>query len=214
MPAPPAAAFENLAKGALAAAQLQGERANDLAAAIGDTLAKSLAMLVSASSVLPGIAASAPPPALSGSTVGPGKLMATTGPQAAQVERPAQAALASVGLRGERIDDLARTLAQVIEAGAKLFLTQMMVAPGIAIVGGVTTSPGLLTGLPPTKGVLEPIALAALTQNKLHGEASRKLAGALAQVTSAALALLASSVSVAPGIASTPAATSGPGRLI
>jgi len=200
--------------GALASAGLLGENASDLAAAIAKTLAKSLTMLVSTTMIQPGIAASAPPPAISGSTVGPGSMMASPGPTAALIEGIAQVELASAGLRGERVGDLARVLAQVFVTAIKMFKSQLMIAPGIAIVGGITTAPGMLTGAPPTKGIVEPIALSALSRYKLQGEASRNLAGAIAQVTASALTMLLSSVSVLPGIPSTPAASAGPGRLL
>lgn len=68
MPAPPAALVENLARAAFDAAGLRGEHAPDLAAAIAETVAGALDLLVKQALVAPGIAV-AP-----GSSAAPGRL--------------------------------------------------------------------------------------------------------------------------------------------
>ncbi len=214
MPIPPAATVENLTKGALSSAGLRGEHVDKLATAFGDTLAKSFNLFVSTTTILPGVAAAAPPPGLSGSTVGPGSFLPPTAPTAADIEGLAQVGLTSTGLHGQHIGALAKVFGQLIAAAGQQFFSQQKLAPGVAIAAGITTAPGFLLGPPANKPALEAVALAALDQGNLKGEASPKLAGALAQVTATALDMLAASVQVAPGIPSTPAATSGPGRLL
>ena len=66
----------------------------------------------------------------------------------------------------------------------------------------------------PTKEQIEPIAKGLMQQNGLKGQDAPSLAEAIAEVTAAALDQMLSSVSVAPGIPATPAATAGPGRLM
>ncbi len=146
MPAPAAAQLEPIARGALAAAGLQGENAGDLAKALADVTAQALTLFLSQAMVMPGIPAAAPPPALSGSTVGPGSLMPPPagGPGASQLEPLAQAALQSAGLRGENAPDLGKVIAGALAQGIQLFTTQVKVAPGIPISGLVTTAPGRL----------------------------------------------------------------------
>ena len=66
----------------------------------------------------------------------------------------------------------------------------------------------------PSKAQLEKIVKGSMQQNGLRGENAPDLAGAVAEVVAQALALFAAQVSVAPGIAATPAATAAPGRLM
>ena len=66
----------------------------------------------------------------------------------------------------------------------------------------------------PTESQLEPIVKGLMQQNGLEGENAPDLAGAIAEVVAQALAMLASQAMVAPGIATTPAATAAPGRLM
>ena len=146
MPAPQAAAIENLAKSALKSAGLEGENIPELASAMADTFAQMLSMFASMTMVLPGIPAAAPPPAGSGSTVGPGMLLPPPagGPGASVIEPIALAALQGAGLRGEKIPELAKVLGQAGELGLTLLCAQAKVAPGIAVAGFVTTAPGRL----------------------------------------------------------------------
>lgn len=146
MPAPTSAQIEPLARGALGAAGIRGENAGDLAKALADTTAQALSIFLSQAMVMPGIPAAAPPPANSGSTVGPGSLMPPPagGPGDAQIEPLAQAALQSAGIRGENAGDLAKVIAGALAQGILLFTSQVKVAPGIAIAGLVTTTPGRL----------------------------------------------------------------------
>ncbi len=216
VPAPTAAQIEGVAQGELRSAGLEGQHAPALAAAFAELLGQALTIFVSSAVVLPGVPASAPPPALAGSTTGPGRMLAPPGggPTDSLLEAPAEAALASRGLNGERRQSLAKALAKLVGQALMMFTAQMQVAPGIAIAGGVTSAPGMLIGAPPNKGALEPIAFAALAANKIRGEVTRDLAGALAAVTAAALTMLQGTTIVAPGIPCTPAATAGPGRLL
>lgn len=146
MPAPAASQIEPLARTALTSAGIRGERAGDLAKALADTTANALALFLSQAMVMPGIPAAAPPPPGSGSTVGPGMLAPPPagGPVAAQLQPMAQGALASAGLQGENAGDLAQVIAGALAQGIQLFTAQVMVAPGIAIAGFVTTAPGRL----------------------------------------------------------------------
>jgi len=147
MPTPSSAALENMTKAAVKRAGLAGDDAPALGSALADLLAQVLQLFASQTMVLPGIPAAAPTPAGSGSTVGPGFLLAPPagGPNAATIEPLALAALQGAGLRGENIPDLAGALADTLEAALGLFCAQVMVSPGIAIAGFVTTSPGRLS---------------------------------------------------------------------
>lgn len=66
----------------------------------------------------------------------------------------------------------------------------------------------------PSKGQLQPIIDGLMQQNGLRGENAPDLAGAMAEVIAQALTMFASQVTVAPGIAATPAATAAPGMLM
>ena len=109
------------------------------------TTAQALALFLNQAQVLPGIPASAPPPANSGSTVGPGKLLSPpAGPTAAQLENLALADLQGEGIAGENAPNLAKVIAGSLAQAIELFTAQVQVAPGIAISGLVTSSPGSL----------------------------------------------------------------------
>lgn len=146
MPAPQAGQLESIAKGALSSAGLKGEAAEGLGKALAKTTADTLALFLGMAKVLPGIPAAAPPPAGSGSTVGPGNLMPPPagGPGAAQIEPLAKAALMAEKIEGEQAGALAKVIAGALEQGLTMFCSQVKVAPGIAIAGFVTTSPGSL----------------------------------------------------------------------
>lgn len=66
----------------------------------------------------------------------------------------------------------------------------------------------------PQKAQLEPIVKGLMLQHGLKGENAPDLASAIAEVVAGALALLVQQAMVAPGIASSPAATVAPGRLM
>lgn len=66
----------------------------------------------------------------------------------------------------------------------------------------------------PAKAQLKPVVEGLMQQNGLEGENASDLAGAIAEVVAQALAMFASQVKVAPGIAATPAATAAPGMLM
>lgn len=146
MPVPSAAQIESLATSALQSAGLKGEDAPKLATAMGDLFNQVLTMFSSMTQVLPGIPAVVDPVSSAGSTVGPGMLLPPPagGPGASQIEGLANTALRSAGLEGENIPDLAKVLGSSCEMGLTLFCAQVMVAPGIAIAGFVTSAPGRL----------------------------------------------------------------------
>lgn len=146
MPVPTASQIEGLASSAIKSAGLEGEDAPKLATALGDLFAQVLDLFSSMTQVLPGIPAAVDPTSGSGSTAGPGMLLPPPagGPGAAQIEALANAALRDAGLEGEYIPDLAKVLADTCEIGLTLFCAQVMVAPGIAVAGMVTSAPGSL----------------------------------------------------------------------
>lgn len=69
MPAPTKAQLEPIVKGLMIANNLRGENAPDLADAIAEMLAQSLALFTTQVKVLPGI------PCATGASAGPGKLV-------------------------------------------------------------------------------------------------------------------------------------------
>lgn len=147
MPTPTASALEGPAKDAVRSAGLEGEDAPALGEAMADVLAQALQLFATRTQVLPGIPATVVATTGAGSTTGPGKLLPPPagGPGAAELEPLALAALQGAGLRGENIPDLAGALADSIEQALVLFCSSVMVAPGIAVAGFVTTAPGRLT---------------------------------------------------------------------
>ena len=66
------------------------------------------------------------------------------GPIALQLEGMARSALDSNGIKGEDAPALAKVIAAALAQGIMLFTAQVQVAPGIAVAGFVTTSPGSL----------------------------------------------------------------------
>lgn len=146
MPAPSASQIESLGKSAVDSAGLKGEDAPKLATSMGELFAQVLDMFTKMTQVLPGIPAAVDPISTSGATVGPGMLLPPPagGPGASQIEGLANAALRNAGLEGENIPDLAKVLASACEIGLTMFCAQVMVAPGIAVAGMVTSAPGRL----------------------------------------------------------------------
>jgi len=146
MPAPTASQLEAIASGALQSVGIRGQDAPGLAKALAATVAQALSLFLTQAQVLPGIPTAAPPPPGAGSTVGPGMLLPPPagGPTAAQLEGLAQAALMAQHIQGEKVGALAKVIAAGIAQGIMLFTAQVQVAPGIAIGGFVTTSPGSL----------------------------------------------------------------------
>jgi hypothetical protein len=216
MPAPTSSQLEGMASGALQGAGLRGENIPDLAAALGQCLGQALTLFTSMAMVMPGIPAAVDPISGSGSTAGPGMLMPPPagGPAAAQLEPMALGALSSKQLNGEQKPALAKAIAQSTAQALTLFTSMVQVAPGMAIAGFVTAAPGMLMGAAPAKPALQPLVLGFLQAEGLRGENIPDLAGALAETLSNALSALMSQVQVSPGIASTPAATAAPGRLL
>lgn len=146
MPAPTAQQLEGIANAALQNAGIRGENAPDLAKALAQVTAQALTMFLTQAMVMPGIPAAVDPVSGSGSTAGPGLLAPPPvgGPTAPQLQGPAQAALSRQGLQGENIPDLAKVVAASLAQGILLFCSQVQVAPGIAVAGFVSTSPGSL----------------------------------------------------------------------
>lgn len=215
MPAPSASEIENLASSALQSAGLRGENAPDLAKALGQICGQAFTLFVTMAMVAPGIPAAAAPPPCAGSTAGPGMLLPPPagGPGASQIEPLALAALSSNSLNGEQKPALAKAIARSIEQALTLFTLQVKVAPGMAIAGFTTSSPGSLVGAAPAKPMLEPLILGFLQAEGLRGENIPDLADAMAQTLSNALTQMMSRLMVTPGIPSSPGATAGPGRL-
>jgi hypothetical protein len=96
----------------------------------------------------------------------------------------------------------------------QLFTLQVKVAPGLAIAGLTTSAPGMLMGPAPAKPMLKPLILAFAQAEGLRGKNIPDLADALAELLAWALGQLVTRLKVSPGIASTPAATAAPGRLM
>ncbi len=216
MPTPTASEIEAMASGALQSAGLQGEDAPKLAKALGGATAQALTLFSSQAMVAPGIAAAAPPPALSGSTLAPGMLLPPPagGPDASALEPICQGMIAAEGLQGEDAPGLGKAIGKSLAQAIMLFTAQVMVAPGLAIAGGATASPGMLQGPAPAKGALEPIVSGMLQAEGVRGENAGDLAGAIAETIANALTQCVARLMVAPGIPCTPAATAGPGRLM
>lgn len=146
MPSPTNDQIAGFARSTLDRAGIRGQDAPGLARALAKTTAQALAMFLSQAQVLPGIPASAPPPANSGSTAGPGSLLPPPagGPTAEQLESLALADLKGEGIAGANASDLAKVIAGSLAQAIELFTAQVQVAPGIAISGLVTSSPGNL----------------------------------------------------------------------
>jgi len=216
MPAPASSEIESTAKGAMQSAGLKGENAPDLAAAVGQCGGQALTMFVAMAMILPGIPAVAPPPAMSGSTVGPGNFMPPPagGPADAQLEPLALAALSAHKINGEYKQKLAKAIAQTIAKAVSLFTSMVKVAPGIAIAGGATASPGSLLGAAPPKPLLKGLALGFLQAGGIRGENAPDLADALADTLNQTLTQMMSRLQVTPGIPCSPGASAGPGRLV
>jgi len=146
MPAPQASQLESIASAALQAAGIRGDNAPDLAKALAQITADALSMFLNQAMVLPGIPAAAPPPPGSGSTVGPGFLLPPPagGPLPSQLEGMALSALNANAVKGADAAALAKVIAGAVAQGIMMFTVQVKVAPGIAVAGYATTSPGNL----------------------------------------------------------------------
>jgi hypothetical protein len=146
MPAPQASLIESIAAGALQSAGIRGKNAGDLAKALAQTTADALSMFLAQAMVMPGIPAGVDLISGSGSTAGPGMLLPPPagGPIAPQLEGLAQAALMANGIKGKDAPGLAKVIAGALAQAILLFTVQVQVAPGIAVTGFVTASPGNL----------------------------------------------------------------------
>lgn len=147
MPAPQATQIKPAADAALSSAEIKGEAADNLAKALAQATADTLALFMTMAQVMPGIPAAAPAPSGNGSTIGPGMLLAPPagGPGEALVEPLVIAALTNQGIQGEKAGNLSKVIAGTLVQGISLFITQVQVAPGIPIAGFMTASPGSLT---------------------------------------------------------------------
>ncbi len=146
MPAPTASQLESIAKGALQSAGIKGENVQDLGKALAQVTADALNLFFSMAMVMPGIPAGVDPISGSGSTAGPGMLMPPPagGPIGPMILPLAQAALGGNSLKGQNIPGLAAVVAEALAQGIMMFSAQVQVAPGMAVAGFVTTSPGSL----------------------------------------------------------------------
>jgi len=216
VPAPTGQEVADLAKSALQSAGLKGAAAPALGDAIGDTCGAALQLFLGAAMIAPGIPGSAPPPPGSGATGGPGQFLPPPagGPTAAQIEPLADSFLAARGIRGANAPGLAKVIAGAVAQGIQLFTAQVMVAPGIAIGGLVTSAPGTLTGGAPQPAALEGVVGGLCNGNELRGANAPDLARALGKAVADALAQLMQKAKVLPGIPASPGATVGPGRLL
>jgi len=216
MPPPTPKEIADLAKSALQSAGLKGSSAPDLGDAIGDTCGAALQLFLGMAMVAPGVPGSAPPPPGAGATSGPGQFLPPPagGPTAPQIEPLASSFLAARKIRGENAPDLAKVIAGAIAQGVQLFTAQVMVAPGIAIGGFVSSAPGMLTGSAPQPTAIEGPTKSLCNGNKLRGENAPDLAKAIAKAVSDALAQLMQKAKVIPGIPASPGGTVGPGRLL
>lgn len=216
MPAPSSALIENLAKGALAGAGLNGKNIPDLAAALGEIIGQALTLLATMAMIAPGAPAVVDPITGSGSTAGAGMFLPPPagGPGQSQIEPTALGMLSAKQLNGEQRGALAKVIAQSTAQAILLFTSMVQMGPGIAIAGLLTAAPGMLIGAAPAKPVLLPIVAGFAQAEGLRGQNAPDLAGAIAETLASALSAFLSMVMVAPGIPATPAATAGPGRLV
>lgn len=146
MPAPQASQIESVASGAMQSASLEGENAPDLAKALAQATADALSMFFAQAMIMPGVPAGVDPITGSGSTAGPGMLMPPPagGPIGPMLLPIAQAALSANGIEGQNAPGLASVIADALAQGIMMFTSQVQMAPGVAVAGFVTTSPGSL----------------------------------------------------------------------
>jgi len=212
---PTSAQLASPAKGFFAGAGLRGEDAPGIATALADAAGQTLTLLLSQAQVMPGIPATIDPISGSGATAGPGLLMPPPagGPGASQLEGPVLSFLNAQGIRGSDADGLGKAIADILAQAVQLFTAQAQVAPGIAIAGFVSNSPGTLQPVP-LHSQLKQIASGLVQQNGLRGEDASSMADAIAQAVDVAFTLFATQALVSPGIPAAPGATAGPGRLL
>lgn len=146
MPPPQAHQLESIATRALRSAGIGGENASDLAKALAQVTADALDMFFAQAMVMPGIPAEVDPNSGSGSTTGPGRFMPppSGGPQVPQLVPLARAALSANNIKGQNAAGLAAVMAEALSRGIMMFVAQVQVAPGIAVAGFATASPGTL----------------------------------------------------------------------
>ena len=146
MPAPQASQLEPIATAALQSAGIRGKNEVDLSKALAQATADALSMFLTQAMVMPGIPAGVDPITGSGSTAGPGMLMPPPvgGPIAFQLEGLAQSALMANGIKGKDAPGLAKVIAGALAQAILMFTAQVQVAPGMAVTGFVTASPGNL----------------------------------------------------------------------
>jgi hypothetical protein len=143
MPAPKKSMLGPIVEGLFQAAGLRGENIPDLADVVADAIAQALDKYLQMAMVQPGIPAAVDPLSGSGATSGPGRLSAP--PSAAFALEPTISGLLSgKRIQGENAPDLAKAMAGIIGHGLEQFTKNVQVAPGIAIAGFTTASPGIL----------------------------------------------------------------------
>jgi hypothetical protein len=216
MPSPTVDQLEGFARSALDSAGIRGVYDRKLALALAETTAQALAIFLDKAQVELGIRASAPSPGNSGSTTGPGPLvLPAAGPTAVQLEGLAQTKLEAGGIAGKNAPNLAKTIAESLEQAIALFTAQVQVDTGIAIVGLLTSSPGLLIWIRKVdQDQLKPLVDALTVENGLLGADAPALASAIAEIIAKALALLLTQVTVEPGIPCSATATIDLGKLM
>jgi hypothetical protein len=134
---PGASQMEGLAQAALAGQGIRGEDSGGLAKALAGTIAQAFVLFTAQGMVLPGIA-------IAGFvSTAPGMLQPV--PLAAPLEGIANGLLQSNGLQGQHAPDLAKALAQGIDAALQMFSGMAMVMPGIAAAPGAMAAPGRLS---------------------------------------------------------------------
>jgi hypothetical protein len=133
---PGASQIEGLGQGALAGQGIRGEDAGGLAKAMAGTIAQAINLFTAQGMVMPGIA-------IAGFVSGaPGMLQPV--PLAGPLEGIANGLLQQNGLRGEDAPNLAKAMAQGVDAALQMFAGMAMVTPGIAAAPGATAAPGRL----------------------------------------------------------------------
>lgn len=203
MPAPIASEIELIVIPSLSSNKILGEKSGDLAKALAEVTAQALALFLGSTQVMPGIEHNATiSPAFSGATVEAGVL---TSAPASDLSPFADAVLRKYGIAGTGTPALAKVVARALEKGFELFIANVTVAAGIAILAGATAAPGMLVLMP----ALDRTALAqyvnsVMSAQEINGSAAPALANVLADTIVQTLGSFAQKVTVAPGIVCPP----------
>ena len=134
---PSASQIEGLAQSALSSQGIRGEDAAGLAKAVAGIIAEAIQLFCTQGMVLPGIT-------IAGFvTTAPGMLQPV--PLAGTLQGIAGGLLQQNGLRGEAMPDLAKALAQGVDAALQMLAGMVMVMPGVAAMPGTVVAPARLT---------------------------------------------------------------------